>query len=88
MLNATKNAEIRLVTPFTVNIVVLSTESISVTFSMQLQTSMSHCKLTNVAFHWLASEYTQLASGFMQLAAALRIGATKHIFVFLKGKCL
>ena len=31
----------------------------------------------------------QLASGFMQLAAARRKGATKYIFtIFLKGKCL
>ena len=44
--------------------------------------------LCNVAFHWLTSEYMQLASGFMQLAAAGRIGATKYIFtVFLKWKC-
>ena len=42
-----------------------------------------------VAFHWLTSEYMQLASGLMQLAAAGRIGATKYIFtVFLKGKML
>ena len=42
----------------------------------------------NVAFHWLISEYMQPASGFMQLAASGRIGATKYIFtVFLKGKC-
>ena len=25
--------------------------------------------LRNVAFHWLASEYTQLAGGFMQLTS-------------------
>ena len=44
--------------------------------------------LRNVAFYWLTSEYMQLASGFMQLTAAGRIGATKYIFtVFLKGKC-
>ena len=45
--------------------------------------------LRNVAFHWLTSEYMQLASGgFMKLAAAVRKGATKYIFtVFLKGKC-
>ena len=44
--------------------------------------------LRNVAFYWLASEYMQLASGFMQLAAARRMGAAKFIFaVFLKGKC-
>ena len=44
--------------------------------------------LRNVAFHWLTSEYMQLASGFMQLAAAGRKGASKYIFtVFLKGKC-
>ena len=42
--------------------------------------------LRNVAFHWLTSKYMQLASGFMQLAAAGRIGATKYTFaVFLKG---
>ena len=44
--------------------------------------------LRNVAFHWLTSEYMQLASDFMQLAAAGRIGATKYISsVFSKGKC-
>ena len=36
--------------------------------------------LRNVAFHWLTSEYMQLARGFMQLAAAGRIGATKYLF--------
>ena len=42
--------------------------------------------LRNVAFHWLTSEYMQLASGFIQLAAAGRIGTTKYMFtVFLKG---
>ena len=42
--------------------------------------------LRNVAFNWLTSEYMQLASGFMQLAAAGHIGATKYIFtVLLKG---
>ena len=44
--------------------------------------------LRNVTFHWLTSEYMQLASGFMQLAAAGGISTTKYIFtVFLKGKC-
>ena len=44
--------------------------------------------LRNVAFHWLTSEYMQLASEIMQLAAAGHIGAIKYIFtVFLKGKC-
>ena len=44
--------------------------------------------LRNVAFHWLISEYMQLSSGFMQLAASGRIGAAKYIFaVFLKEKC-
>ena len=33
--------------------------------------------LRNVAFHWLTSEYKQLASGFMQLAAT---AATEYIF--------
>ena len=39
-------------------------------------TSGNPTSLGNVAFHWLTSEYMQLASGFMQLAAAERIGAT------------
>ena len=44
--------------------------------------------LRNVVFYWLTSEYMQLASGFMQLAAAGRIGATKFIFtVILMGTC-
>ena len=44
--------------------------------------------LRNVAFHWLTSEYMQLASGFMQLTAAGRIDTTKYIFTdFLKGQC-
>ena len=44
--------------------------------------------LRNVAFHWVTSEYMQLASSFMQMAATWRIGATKYIFtVSLKGKC-
>ena len=44
--------------------------------------------LRNVAFHWFTSEYMQLASGFMQLAAPGRIGTTKYISTaFLKGKC-
>ena len=37
--------------------------------------------LRNVAFHRLTSEYMLLASGFMQLAAAGRIGATKYILM-------
>ena len=41
--------------------------------------------LRNVAFHWWASEYMQLASGSMQLAAAGLKGAIKYILaVFLK----
>ena len=49
-----------------------------------LENPMSLC---NIAFHWLASEYMQLASGFMLLAAAGRKGAIKYIFhVFLKAK--
>ena len=42
--------------------------------------------LRNVAFHWLTSEYMQLASGFMQLAAAGRIGATKNISLSFLGE--
>ena len=38
--------------------------------------------LRNVAFHWLTSEYMQLASGFADMRKK------KYIFtVFLKGKC-
>ena len=45
--------------------------------------------LHNVAFHWFKSEYMQLASGFMQLAAAGPIYATKYIFAFfIEGKAL
>ena len=40
-------------------------------------TVVNPTSLRIVAFHWLTSEYMQLASGFMQLAAAGRIGATK-----------
>ena len=41
--------------------------------------------LRNIAFHWLTSEYMPLASVFMQLADAGRIGATQYIFtVFSK----
>ena len=44
--------------------------------------------LRKVAFHWLISEYMQLASGFMQLAASGGIGGTIYIFaVLLKEKC-
>ena len=44
--------------------------------------------LRNFAFHWLTSEYMQLASGFMQLAAADGKGTTKYILTgFLKGNC-
>ena len=43
----------------------------------------------NIAYKRANGEYMQLASGFMQLAAAGRISATKYIFtVFLKGKML
>ena len=51
-------------------------------------TVTNQTSLHNVTFHWVTSEYMQLASGLMQLAAAGRIGATKYIFtVFLKEKC-
>ena len=44
--------------------------------------------LRNVAFHWLTSEYMQLESGFMQMAAAGHIGTTKYIStVFLMWQC-
>ena len=42
--------------------------------------------LRNVAFHWLTSEYMQLASGFMQLAAAGRKGATSTFYCLFEGK--
>ena len=35
-------------------------------------TALNPTSLRNVAFHWLTNEYMQLASGFMQLAAAGR----------------
>ena len=44
--------------------------------------------LRNIAFHWLTSEYMQLASGFMQLAAAGHIGAIKYIFSLFEGEML
>ena len=48
-------------------------------------TVVNPTSLRNVTFRWLTSEYMQLASGFMQLAAAGRIGATKYFFtVFLR----
>ena len=49
-------------------------------YTVENQTS-----LRNVAFHLLTSENMQLASGFMQLAAAGRICTTKKMFtVFLR----
>ena len=46
--------------------------------------TVCHHEACRVAFHWLTSEFLQLASGFMQLAAAGLIRATKYIFtVFL-----
>ena len=44
--------------------------------------------LRNVAFHWLTSEYMQLASSFMQLAATGRIGTTKYIFAVFVNSAL
>ena len=44
--------------------------------------------LRNGAFHWLTSEYMQLASGFMQLAGAGRISAKEFIFTVFFGKNL
>ena len=44
--------------------------------------------LRNLAFQWLKSEYMQLASGFMQLAAAGHIGARKNTFSIFEGKML
>ena len=40
--------------------------------------------LRNVTFHWLTSEYMQLASGFMQLAAAEQ----SHFHCLFEGKML
>ena len=51
-------------------------------------TVVNPTSLRNIAFHWLTSEYMQLASDFMHLATAGCIGAAKYIFtVFLKGNC-
>ena len=43
--------------------------------------------LHNIAFHLLTSEYMQLTSGFMQLAAAGRRRKKVHFHRLLKGKC-
>ena len=44
--------------------------------------------LRNVAFHWLTSEYMQLASGIMQLAAAGRRLNKVHFHCLFEGKML
>ena len=44
--------------------------------------------LRNIAFHWLTSEYMQLASGFMQLAAAVRRRNIVHFNCLFEGKML
>ena len=41
-----------------------------------------------VAFHWLTSEYMQLASGFMQLAAAVCRRNIVHFNCLFEGKML
>ena len=44
--------------------------------------------LRNVVFHWLTSKYMQLASGFMQLAAAKRRHNKVHFHRLFEGKML
>ena len=42
----------------------------------------------NVAYHWLTSEYMQLASGFMQLASSGRTRNKVYFHCFIEGKLL
>ena len=44
--------------------------------------------LRNVAFHWLTSEYMQLAGGFIQLVAAGRKRNMVHFHCIFEGKML
>ena len=44
--------------------------------------------LRNVAFHWLTSDFVQLASGFMQMAAAGRRRNKVHFHCLFEGKML
>ena len=44
--------------------------------------------LHNVAFHWLSNRYMQLASGFMQLAAAGCKRNIVHFHCLFEGKLL
>ena len=44
--------------------------------------------LRNVAFHWLTSEYMQLASGFMQLALLDVKAQQVHFHRLFEGKML
>ena len=44
--------------------------------------------LRNVAFHWFASQYMQLTSGFMQLAAAGRRRNKVHFHCLFEGNML
>ena len=53
---------------------------------------MIYCRkldaLRNVASHWLASEYMQLASDFMQLADTGHRGNMVHFHCLFEGKNL
>ena len=54
-----------------------------------LRYTVAHSKLLcNVAFHWLKSEYMQLASGFMQLTAAGRWRNILRFYSHSKRKML
>ena len=44
--------------------------------------------LRNIAFHWLTSEYMQLASSFVQLTAAVRRRNIVHFNCLFEGKML
>ena len=44
--------------------------------------------LRNITFHWLNSEYMQLASGFMQLAATGHRRNIVHFHCLFEGKML
>ena len=52
----------------------------------RLVTLSTFTSLRNVVFHWLTSEYMQLASGFMQLAAVKRRRNKVHFHCLFEGK--
>ena len=51
-------------------------------------TAANSTSLRNIAFHWLTSGFTQLASSLMQLAAAGRRCIIQHFHCCYEGKVL